>query len=122
MRCSQMVSESKSARSSGSTPIFFLTSSGELRIESPEIKVSPAVGGKSPVSILTVVDLPAPLGPRKPKSVPFGICRLRLSTATSPPKFLVRFLVSISNIFNTTGPGHMERRELDNEALLQRLI
>ena len=32
----------------------------------PATRAVPAVGGSSVVSISTVVDLPAPLGPRKP--------------------------------------------------------
>src|SRR5436309_4375561 len=41
-----------------------------------------------PVSILTVVDLPAPLGPRRPTSCPVGISRSRLRTASTSPKRL----------------------------------
>ena len=98
MRCSQIVSASKSARSSGNTPILFFTSKGDLRIDVPEMSASPMFGASRPVSILTVVDLPEPLGPRKPKIVPLAICRLRSLTATSRPNFFVKFLVSISNI------------------------
>ena len=36
----------------------------------PRIWMLPAVGASRPVSILMVVDLPAPLGPRKPKNWP----------------------------------------------------
>src|SRR5437870_5683365 len=41
-----------------------------------------------PVSILTVVDLPAPLGPRRPTSCPVGISRSRPHTASTSPKRL----------------------------------
>src|SRR4030095_412159 len=93
-----MVSASKRARSSGNTPMFFLTMSADVRIELPEIRASPEVGCSRPVSIFTVVDLPDPFGPRKPKIAPREISRFRFRTATSWPNFLVRFLVSISNM------------------------
>src|SRR5438445_574430 len=41
-----------------------------------------------PVSIFTVVDLPAPLGPRSPTSCPLGISRSRPRTASTLPKRL----------------------------------
>src|SRR5438477_172926 len=41
-----------------------------------------------PVSIFTVVDLPAPLGPRSPTSCPVGISRSRPRTASTSPKRL----------------------------------
>ncbi len=44
-----------------------LASIGCLVMESPLTEASPAVGCSRPVIILTVVDLPEPLGPRKPK-------------------------------------------------------
>jgi hypothetical protein len=47
-------------------------------------------------SILTVVVLPAPFGPRKPKTSPSLTCSVRLSTAVRLPNFLVRFSVSIN--------------------------
>jgi hypothetical protein len=42
-----------------------------------------------------VVDLPAPLGPRKPSTSPFSTENDKLSTAVIPPKRFVRFLTSI---------------------------
>ena len=42
----------------------------------------PDVGGVSPVSIRSVVDLPAPFGPRNPVTVPGSQCNETLSTAT----------------------------------------
>jgi hypothetical protein len=38
----------------------------------PFTSASPEVGVSSPQSMRMVVDLPAPLGPRKPKISPFG--------------------------------------------------
>ena len=45
----------------------------------------PAVGASNPVSILIVVDLPAPFGPRNPKNCPGSTARFTCSTATSSP-------------------------------------
>ncbi len=42
----------------------------------PRIWMLPEVGASRPVSILMVVDLPAPLGPRKPKNWPGATVRL----------------------------------------------
>ena len=40
----------------------------------PAMRALPASGSRKPVSIFMVVDLPAPLGPRKPSTSP---CRTR---------------------------------------------
>src|SRR5713226_10580323 len=56
----------------------------------------PAVGASKPVSILMVVDLPAPLGPRKPKNWPGATLRFTSSTATRSPKRRVRFSVEMA--------------------------
>ena len=45
------------------------------------IDTSPLVGNRIPVSILIVVDLPAPLGPIKASISPFSIVKLTLLTA-----------------------------------------
>ena len=47
--------------------------------------VVPDVAGVSPVMIRMVVVLPAPLGPRKPVTVPARHSKLMSSTATNPP-------------------------------------
>ena len=48
----------------------------------------PADGVTRPSSILSVVDFPAPLGPRKPVTAPSRAVQLRSSTAlTSPNRF-----------------------------------
>src|SRR5882757_9009963 len=56
----------------------------------PRIWMLPEVGASRPVSILMVVDLPAPLGPRKPKNCPGATHRSIPLTATSSPKRRVR--------------------------------
>ena len=50
----------------------------------------PAVGSMRPSSIRKVVVLPAPFGPRNPVMLPWATSKLRLSTATTFPKRLVR--------------------------------
>ena len=63
--------------------MFFRTSIGLLTIEMPSIFASPLDGNISVVNILNVVVLPAPLTPRSPKHCPFGIEKLKSSTATN---------------------------------------
>ena len=46
------------------------TSSGSLATSTPATRAEPDVIDSSVVSIFTVVDLPAPFGPRKPKTSP----------------------------------------------------
>ena len=58
----------------------------------PATEPDPLVGERIPHSIRIVVDLPAPLGPRKPKISPFFTSRLTWSTATKSPNFLVMSL------------------------------
>src|SRR5690606_1625667 len=53
----------------------------------------------SVASMRTVVVLPAPFGPRKPKTSPAETCRVRLSTATTPLNCFVRLLASIIFFF-----------------------
>src|SRR5271165_5458954 len=56
----------------------------------------PEVGASSPVSILIVVDFPAPFGPRNPKKWPACTFRSMASTAVSAPNVLVSFSVAIA--------------------------
>ena len=46
------------------------------------------------VNILTVVDLPAPLGPRNPKTVPASTARSTPRTASTSPSFPPKCLTS----------------------------
>src|ERR1035438_9664275 len=50
-----------------------------------------------------VVDLPAPFGPRKPKTSPFRISRLIRSTATKSPKRLTRFSTTTESFCSGMG-------------------
>ena len=68
VRYSRAVRLSNSARSSGMTPIrrFASSASRGSSMFRPSTSICPPEGASSPVSILIVVDLPAPLGPRNP--------------------------------------------------------
>lgn len=43
-----------------------LASLGESKMSYPSIRTVPSVADRQPVMMFMVVDLPAPLGPRKP--------------------------------------------------------
>src|SRR5438132_507777 len=60
----------------------------------PSKTTRPAVGVNRPVTLLKSVVLPAPFGPMSANTSPRLMCRLTLSTATSPPKRLVRLVSS----------------------------
>ncbi len=68
---------------------------GSLTTSWPQMLAEPPVGVMNPASILMVVDLPAPLGPRKPSTSPGSTEKVRSSTAWMPSKFLARFCVLI---------------------------
>src|SRR5439155_25449661 len=62
------------------------TRSGSATRSIPSTWPPPSLGSRMPHSILSVVDLPAPFGPRKPYSSPVRTVRSRWSTATILPK------------------------------------
>src|SRR5262245_10479765 len=70
-------------------PMCVRTWSRWLRTSKPATRAVPEVGASSPFSILIVVVLPAPFGPRKPKICPRGTSKLTASTATKSPNVLV---------------------------------
>ena len=86
LRNSAPVRRPKSAMPSGTTPIWRLTSTGWALRSRPRISIRPELGASRPVSILMVVDFPAPFGPRKPKNCPGATRRSTPSTARSSPK------------------------------------
>src|SRR5687768_8575790 len=53
------------------------------------MRASPVSGSDSPTSIRIVVDLPAPLGPRKPVTVPGSQRKVTSETTVRPPSCLV---------------------------------
>src|SRR6185503_2212445 len=75
-----------------------LTPSGSRPTSMPPTVAVPDVGFNSPHSMRIVVDLPAPLLPRKPKISPARTSNDTLSTATKAPKRLVRSWTSIALI------------------------
>src|SRR5512142_592700 len=96
--CSAPERRSKRPSPSGTTPIWRFTSSGSCPRSRPRTRARPEVGASRPVSILMVVLLPAPLGPRKPKNAPEGTESVRSATAGFPSKTRVRPSVSIASI------------------------
>ena len=56
----------------------------------PQMRAVPSVGIMKPASMRIVVDLPAPLGPRKPSTSPRATRNDTWSTAVKPPNRLVR--------------------------------
>src|SRR3970040_542503 len=65
----------------------------------------PSEGSRMPQSIRSVVDLPAPLGPRKPYSSPARTRRSRWSTATRFPKRRVSWRVTTAQPSSDIGVG-----------------
>src|SRR5579875_4223258 len=63
----------------------------------------PVVGASSPVSILMVVDLPAPFGPRNPKNCPGSTARSIWSTAVKPLKLRLRSCTAIADLSRVYG-------------------
>jgi len=69
-----------------------LTPMGPSCTSSPHTDTRPDVGGMKPViHCASVVDLPAPLGPRKPSTSPCRPPNETPSTASFGPKDLLRF-------------------------------
>src|SRR5664279_3757155 len=71
--------------------MFWRTASGFRLTSYPATIARPEVGLSSPHNIRMVVDLPAPLGPRKPNTSPLRTSRSIWSTATKLPKRLTSF-------------------------------
>ena len=61
----------------------------------PPTKTSPAEGGMNPVIMRIVVDLPAPFGPRKPRTSPISTLNDTPFTAVVAPNDFRRFRTSI---------------------------
>ena len=76
--------------------MWFLIWAFSRMMSKPPTRPSPLVGSNRPLSIRMVVDLPAPLGPRKPKISPRLTSKLMLSTAMKSPKCRERFLTTMA--------------------------
>ena len=86
-RCSDRPSAPRRARTSATcSRLRRFTPSGSRLTSMPPTSAVPDVGFNSPHNILMVVDLPAPLAPRKPKISPCLTENDRSSTATKAPK------------------------------------
>ena len=64
--CSQALRNGSSAAACSATPIEARTFCPSVVTENPATRAMPSVGGSRVVSMCTVVDLPAPLGPEEP--------------------------------------------------------
>src|SRR6185437_14893283 len=80
-----------------------LAATGSVSMSWPQTDAVPELGARNPVIIFIVVDLPAPFGPRKPSTSPFGTLNDTASTARSGPKYLTR--LSISSIRRSSHRG-----------------
>src|SRR5882672_5465799 len=83
-------------------------SSGGRRVTSVPLKLTvPEVTGRSPVRQLKKVDLPAPLGPIRPRMSPSSTETEASSTALKAPKALVTLRASISMAAHHRGLGRL---------------
>src|SRR3954463_11762049 len=73
-------------------------SRGDSAISWPPTVTVPEVAGMNPVTIRMVVDLPAPLGPRKPSTSPRSTVKEMSSTARFAPNVLTRWLIFIMRL------------------------
>src|ERR1700691_1597799 len=74
-------------------------STGAFSMSCPQTETWPAVGEMKPAIMRMVVDLPAPLAPRKPSTSPGATENVRSSTASLSPYRLDRFLIVIIRAF-----------------------
>ena len=74
----------------GMTPMLLRTPAVRLATSYPFTSARPEVGFRSVVNMRIKVLLPAPLGPRMPKISSLSTVKLRSSSATKSPNFLVR--------------------------------
>ena len=86
------------------SPLRQISWAGAWVISVPPTEIVPLVTGSIPVIMLTIVVLPAPLGPIRPMILPAGTSMFTLSDATTPPKRLDR-LVSLSMLMRQPLPA-----------------
>ena len=79
--------------------------------------IVPLVGCKSVVSILIVVDLPAPFGPKNAKISPFLTSKEMSFTAVKSPNRLTKFLTSM--MFSIVKKSSRLGRYSDGSILLE---
>ncbi|SKZ55554.1 Uncharacterised protein [Mycobacteroides abscessus subsp. abscessus] len=79
------------------------TISGSVRTSNPAMRAVPLVGSESVVIIRTIVVLPAPLGPSRPRTEPVGTLKLTSSTAVKSSKRLTRLVASTARSRTASG-------------------
>src|SRR5882762_10330347 len=95
------------------SPSAARASGGRCVTSAPANVTVPEVTGRSPVRQLKKVDLPAPLGPIRPRMSPSSTDTDALSTALKAPKALVTLRASISMIAHDLGLGALRRPALE---------
>src|SRR5712692_10539436 len=88
-----------------------LIRSGSATRSMPKTVPPPSEGSRRPQSMRSVVDLPAPFGPRKPYSSPARTRRSRWSTATRLPKRRVSWRVTTAQPSSDIGVRGQPRLE-----------
>src|SRR3954453_7205060 len=83
----------------------------------PSKTMRPAAGRYTPLIRLNTVDLPAPLGPIRPRISPSSTLNVRLETASRPPKRLLSAMTSSTALIATR--GSFEHLATAREALMQ---
>src|ERR1700744_6108964 len=86
-----------------------LASTGAFSMSWPQTETCPVVGEMKPAIMRMVVDLPAPLAPRKPSTSPGATVKVRSSTASLSPYRLERFLIVIIRAFELKSSKEVPR-------------
>src|SRR5579859_5481349 len=90
----------------GITPMLLRTSLADVRTSNPLTRAVPLVGSMRVVNMRIRVDLPAPLGPSKPKISPCSTEKLISSTAVKVPNRFEIFSTSMSAIGGLSVVSH----------------
>jgi len=78
-----------------SQAMIFFAATGSARASMPKTEIAPLSGRSNPVTMRSVVVLPAPLGPRKPSTSPRSTVNETPSTARLAPNVFTRFSILI---------------------------
>src|SRR5687768_3340084 len=96
-----------------------LAGRGSSTMSWPPTVTFPSVGGMKPVIMRMEVDLPAPLGPRNPRTSPRSTEKEIRLTATLGPKVFVKFstlIIPASSVGDIAGSGN-DRIGIDHSTL-----
>ena len=99
-RKARVVISEYSGAPSGRYPIRRFAATGLAAMSSPPTAMVPESAERKPVRTFIVVDLPAPLGPRNPRTSPRATEKLTPSTALIGPKCLTRFSIWTSPLIS----------------------